>query len=52
LSRVRTNDHIAPWLEKFAAAASAVEEVVELYRLAGEVDYLLQAAGPRCPRRL
>ena len=39
---VRTNDHSDKWLEKFARAASAVEEVVELYRMAGEVDYLLK----------
>ena len=39
---MRTNDHSDQWLEKFAAAASAVEEVVELYRMAGEVDSLLK----------
>ncbi len=39
---VRTNDHSDKWLEKFAAAASSIEEVVEFYRMAGEVDYLLK----------
>jgi len=39
---VHTNDHSDKRLEKFARAASAVEEVVELYRMAGEVDYLLK----------
>ena len=39
---VRTSDHSDKWLEKFAAAASAIEEVVEFYRMAGEVDYMLK----------
>lgn len=39
---VKTNDHSDQWLEKFAAAASSVEEVVEFYRMAGEVDYMLK----------
>ena len=39
---VRTNDHSDAWLGKFAAAASAMDEVVEFCRMAGEVDYLLK----------
>ena len=39
---VRTNDHSDVWLKEFAGAASAVEEVVEFYRMAGEVDYMLK----------
>ncbi|MEO0439844.1 MAG: Lrp/AsnC family transcriptional regulator [Pseudomonadota bacterium] len=39
---VRTNDHSDQWLKKFAAAASGIEEVVEFYRMAGEVDYMLK----------
>ena len=39
---VRTSDHSDKWLEKFAAAASSIEEVVEFYRMAGEVDYMLK----------
>jgi Lrp/AsnC family transcriptional regulator len=39
---VRTNDHSVAWLEKFAAAVRAVPEVVEFYRMAGDVDYLLK----------
>ena len=39
---VRTSDHSDKWLTKFAAAASSIEEVVEFYRMAGEVDYLLK----------
>lgn len=39
---VKTNDHSAAWLEKFQSAASAIEEVTEFYRMAGDVDYLLK----------
>lgn len=39
---VKTNDHSDTWLKKFASAASSVEEVVEFYRMAGEVDYMLK----------
>ncbi|MEP3225506.1 MAG: Lrp/AsnC family transcriptional regulator [Parasphingorhabdus sp.] len=39
---VRTDDHSDKWLEKFATAAAAIEEVVEFYRMAGEIDYLLK----------
>ena len=39
---VRTSDHSDQWLTKFAAAASSIEEVVEFYRMAGEVDYMLK----------
>jgi Lrp/AsnC family transcriptional regulator len=39
---VRTNRHDAEWLAQFAAAASAFREVVEFYRLSGDVDYLLK----------
>lgn len=39
---LRTNDHSDQWLEKFAAAASGIDEVVEFYRMAGEADYLLK----------
>lgn len=39
---VKTNDHSDKWLEKFAAAASSIDELVEFYRMAGEVDYMLK----------
>lgn len=39
---VRTGDHSDGWLKKFADAASSIEEVVEFYRMAGEVDYMLK----------
>lgn len=39
---VRTNDHSKDWAERFAKAVDAVPEIVEFYRLAGDVDYLLK----------
>lgn len=39
---VRTAEHSAAWLADFAAAVSDIPEVVEFYRMAGEIDYLLK----------
>ncbi|MDY0960378.1 Lrp/AsnC family transcriptional regulator [Sphingomonas sp. CFBP8993] len=39
---VRTAEHSADWLDEFARAVSDLPEVVEFYRMAGEIDYLLK----------
>ncbi len=39
---LKTDQHNADWLEQFAKTISAHEEVVEFYRMSGEVDYLLR----------
>ncbi|MNU29746.1 Leucine-responsive regulatory protein [compost metagenome] len=39
---VSTGRHDDAWLQDFASAAAALPEVVEFYRLSGEVDYLLK----------
>jgi Lrp/AsnC family transcriptional regulator len=39
---IRTRDHSAAWLGRFAEAVRAIPEVVEFYRMAGDVDYLLK----------
>jgi len=39
---VRTDDHSDAWLKKFADTMTGIEEVVEFYRMAGEIDYLLK----------
>jgi Lrp/AsnC family transcriptional regulator len=39
---VKTNEHDAAWLENFAKVASAFTEIVELYRMSGDVDYLMK----------
>src|SRR5213593_2562662 len=39
---VESNDHSDAWLKKFAQAVSAMPEVMEFYRMAGDVDYMLR----------
>ena len=39
---VRTRDHSVQWLDKFSEVVRSLPEVVEFYRMAGEVDYLLK----------
>jgi Lrp/AsnC family transcriptional regulator len=39
---VRTDQHNADWLQNFATMISDMPEVVEFYRMSGEVDYLLR----------
>jgi len=43
---VRTSQHTAKWLERFAAAVKTFPEVVDCYRMSGEIDYLLRLALP------
>lgn len=43
---VKTRHHTSDWLDRFAAAVSAFEEVTEFYRLSGETDYLLKVVVP------
>ena len=39
---IETNDHSQGWLQRFAETISALPEVVEIYRMAGDVDYMLR----------
>ena len=41
---VESSDHSEGWLKKFADAVSAMPEVMEFYRMAGDVDYMLRVA--------
>src|SRR5262249_21778810 len=43
---VRTNQHNQEWLERFARAVESIPEVVEFYRMAGDIDYLLRVVVP------
>jgi len=43
---VRTNEHNDAWMHKFAAVVEEFTEVVEFYRMSGEVDYLLRVVVP------
>ncbi len=39
---VKTSQHDPKWLNQFALHTTAFEEVVEIYRLSGEYDYMLK----------
>ncbi|SDQ91412.1 transcriptional regulator, AsnC family [Pseudovibrio sp. Tun.PSC04-5.I4] len=43
---ITTSQHTDDWLRKFADVISDFPEVVEFYRMAGQVDYLLRVAVP------
>jgi len=43
---VRTDQHNEDWLKTFADGVADVPEVVEIYRMAGEIDYLLKVVVP------
>ena len=40
--QIETADHSGPWLEKFAQMVASMPEVMEFYRMAGDVDYMLR----------
>ncbi len=44
--QVRTKQHSTEWLKKFIKAVSEMDEVVELYRLSGTVDYIFKVLVP------
>src|SRR5690349_6707477 len=39
---VETGDHSQDWLKNFADVVNAMPEVMEFYRMAGDVDYVLR----------
>jgi Lrp/AsnC family transcriptional regulator len=41
---IETSDHSRDWLVRFAEAVGGMPEVMEVYRMAGDVDYLLRIA--------
>jgi Lrp/AsnC family transcriptional regulator len=43
---VETGDHSQEWLERFAKVVGAMPEVMEFYRMAGDVDYMLRVVAP------
>ena len=43
---IRTDQHNKRWLDAFAKAVAAFPEVIELYRMSGEVDYLMRVVVP------
>ena len=43
---IRTDQHNRRWLDAFAKAVAAFPEVIELYRMSGDVDYLMRVVVP------
>ena len=43
---VRTNQHTKEWSQSFVRAVREIPEIVDVYRLAGDVDYMLRAVVP------
>ena len=46
---IQTGDHSAEWLARFAEILSEMPQVMDVYRMAGETDYLLRVAVPNMP---
>lgn len=44
LVSVEAGEHTPEWLERFSAGVGQMPEIMEAYRMAGEVDYLLRVA--------
>ena len=40
--QVKSNQHDDKWMTRFARHVSALDEVVEFYRMSGEYDYMLK----------
>ncbi len=43
---VKTREHSQAWLESFAAHVDSIDEVMEFYRMSGDVDYMLRIVVP------
>ena len=43
---IETDDHSQGWLDHFAEVVGAMPEVMEFYRMAGDVDYMLRVVVP------
>lgn len=41
---IEAPDHSAEWRDAFARAVDSIPEIMEVYRMAGEMDYLIRAA--------
>ena len=46
---IKTNQHNAAWLDAFASVVTEFPEVVEFYRMIGDIDYLMRVVVPDIP---
>lgn len=49
LVAIETGDHSKEWLERFAETVSSFPEVMEFYRMAGDIDYLVRVVVADMP---
>ena len=43
---IETGDHSQDWLKRFAETVGGMPEVMEFYRMAGDIDYMLRVVVP------
>lgn len=43
---IKTREHSIEWIERFHQATRDMSEIVDIYRMSGEVDYLIRAFLP------
>lgn len=43
---IKTNQHNSEWLKQFAKVVAGIPEVMEVYRMSGDIDYLLKVVVP------
>ena len=43
---VKTNQHNRKWLDNFASSVEDMPEILDFYRMSGEIDYLLRVVVP------
>ncbi len=46
---LETHDHSAEWLGRFAAVVAEMPEIVQAWRMSGDMDYLLHVVLPDLP---
>ena len=46
LVSVEAGEHTPEWLQRFSAGVATMPEVMEVYRMAGDVDYMLRVVVP------
>ena len=43
---IKTNQHSQAWFDRLSEVVSAIPEVMEFYRMSGDIDYLLRVVVP------
>ena len=43
---IKTNQHNRDWLDNFATSVADMPEILDFYRMSGEIDYLLRVVVP------